>query len=209
MKKLLVSGCSVTHGSGLYTQFMHPENVKLSYSQHLADKLGYELINVALSAASNEYILHSLMHELKNNEEIASVVVMWTTTGRLYWNKQGRHYFFNGNFASSMEDLVNFKVYDKHIKDCWFTGDSEEIIDRISQLHKFIVTDYFDDDVENKKLSHYRMALNSVCECQKIKLIELTWDFIDGSWLRRKRHPNAVEHKQAAEKIYKTYYENI
>jgi hypothetical protein len=209
MKKLLVSGCSVTHGAELYNQFMHPENVKLSYSQHLAEKLGYELINVALSASSNEYIFHSLIQELKNNQEIVSVVVMWTTTGRLYWNSKGRHYFFNGNFTSSMKDPVNFKMHDKQIDDCWFTGDSDEIVDKISKFNKFIVTDYFDINEERKKLSHYQMALKAVCEVKKIKLIELTWDFIDGLWKEQGRHPNALEHKQTAEKIYKTYYENI
>jgi hypothetical protein len=209
MKKLLVSGCSVTHGAELYNQFMHPENVKLSYSQHLAEKLGYELINVALSASSNEYIFHSLIQKLKNNQEIVSVVVMWTTTGRLYWNNKGRHYFFSGNFASSMEDPVNFKMHDKQVNNCWFTGDCDEIVDRIAEYHKFIVTDYFDQSEELKKLSHYQMALKSICEVKKIKLIELTWDFIDGSWQEQGRHPNALEHRQTAEKIYKTYYENI
>ena len=37
--KLLVSGCSVTHGCELYNGFMHPENIKLSYSQHLANNI--------------------------------------------------------------------------------------------------------------------------------------------------------------------------
>lgn len=37
--KLLVSGCSVTHGYELYNGFMHPENIKLSYSQHLANNI--------------------------------------------------------------------------------------------------------------------------------------------------------------------------
>ena len=60
MRKLLVSGCSMTHGAELYNGFMHPENIKLSYSQHLANMLDCELINVALSAGSNEYIFHSI-----------------------------------------------------------------------------------------------------------------------------------------------------
>jgi len=209
MRKLLVSGCSVTHGVELYKPVMHPENVKLSYSHHLAEKLGYELINVALSAASNEYIFHSLMHELSKNQDIASVIVMWTTNGRLYWNNKGRHYFFSGNFASSMTDPMNFKMHNKHVDDCWFTGDSDEIVDRISKIHKFIVTDYFDSIYECEKLSHYRTSLNSVCKSQNIKLIDLTWDFIEGPWTKQGRHPNVAEHKQTAEKIYKIYYENI
>jgi hypothetical protein len=83
--KLLVSGCSITHGAELYNNFMHPENIKKSYSAHLAKILDVDLINVAMSAASNEYIFHSLLEEIKKNNDLHSVIVMWTTSGRLYW----------------------------------------------------------------------------------------------------------------------------
>jgi hypothetical protein len=207
--KLIVSGCSVTHGAELYNNFMHPENIKLSYSQQLANKLDCELINVALSAASNEYIFHSVISELTQYTDIHSILVMWTSTGRLYWKTNNRHYFFLGNFASSMIDLVNFNMHDKKIDNCWFTGDSDEIVDKIAKFHKFVVTDYFDVKEEFQKLHHYKLALTAVCENRNIKLINLSWNDIQhiGSWKVQSRHPNIDEHREIANMIYGKYYE--
>ena len=210
MKKLLVSGCSITHGAELYNKFMHPKNIELSYSQHLANRLNCELINIALNGSSNEYIFHSIMENIVQ-QDIHSVIVMWTTTGRIYWKCNNRHYFILGNFASSMIDLVNFKMHDKTVDGCWFTGDNDRIVDKIADIHKFFVTDYFDSTEEQKKLMHYSKALNSVCQTRNIKLISIDWDYIlnIGSWSKESRHPNANEHERIAERIHREYYENI
>lgn len=209
MKTLLVSGCSITHGAELYNGFIHPENIKLSYSQHLADQLNCNLLNVALSAGSNEYIFHSLMDNI-DQQDIHSVIVMWTTTGRLYWKNNNRHYFFMGTFASSMVDLINFKMHDKKVNNCWFTGDNDDIVETISNAHKFFVTNYFDYTEEQKKLTHYSKALKSACLERKLKLVELTIESFDitNNCMKIGRHPTADEHKQLAESIYRKYYEN-
>lgn len=210
MKTLLVSGCSMTHGAELFNGFMHPENIKLSYSQHLADRLNCDLLNVALSAGSNEYIFHSIMDNI-DRPDIHSVIVMWTTTGRLYWKNNDRHYFFMGAFASSMIDPVNFKMHFKHTGDCWFTGDSNEIVDKISDMHKFFVTSYFDYHEERKKLTHYSEALKSACSERKLKFVERTLESyeITNNCIKTGRHPTADEHKQIADSIYREYYENF
>jgi hypothetical protein len=209
MKKLLVSGCSVTHGAELYNNFMHPKNIKNSFSQLVADKLECELLNVALSAASNEYIFHSLIQQIKTIPDIHSIIVVWTGPGRLYWKTDNRHYFFLGNFASSMIDLVNFEMHDKQVNNCWFTGDSDNIVDRISDAHQFFVTDYFDYKREMQCLDDYKFSLTEICNFQKIKLVSLEWKDIDiSNWMKQGRHPNAVEHREIAELIYKKYYEN-
>jgi hypothetical protein len=207
--KLLVSGCSFTHGAELYNGFMHPENIKLSYSKHIADKLKINLLNVALSAGSNEYIFHSLIEELYKNDDIHSVIVMWTSTGRLCWKADNRHYFFHGNFASSMVDLVNFKMHDLTIDNCWFTGDSHDIVKRIAAVHKFFVTDYFDNNQESIKLENYKKILYDICLQKNIKLISidlLIFNLINKSIFIEGRHPNASEHKELADMIYNTYY---
>ena len=208
MKKLLVSGCSVTHGAELYNGFMHPENIKLSYSQHLANKLDCELINVALSAGSNEYIFHSIVDQIEKNNDIESVIIMWTTTGRLYWKCNNRHYFILGNFASSMVDLVNFEMYNKTVDDCWFTGDNDDILNKLAETHKFFVTDYFDRDEELSKLKNYSTVLRALCDQKKIKLVELTWKDIKEVWKIGQTHPTASEHEKIADLIYERYYEN-
>jgi len=125
MKTLLVSGCSITHGSELFNDFMHPENIKLSYSQHLADRLNCNLLNVALSAASNEYIFHSIVDALGEIQNIHSIIVMWTAYCRLYWKTNDRHYFFHNGNATSMENLFDFKRSDKKINGCWLVADDE------------------------------------------------------------------------------------
>jgi len=207
--KLIVSGCSMTHGAELYNGFMHPENVKQSYSHHLAQKLDLELVNVALSASSNEYIFHSIIEQIYNNTDIHSVLVMWTTTGRLYWKADNRHYFFHGNFASSMVDLVDFKMHDLTINNCWFTGDSHDVVKKIANVHKFFVTDYFDNDHELIKLENYKKILHDICLQKNIKLISidlLIFNLINKSIFIEGRHPNASEHKEIADMIYKTYY---
>lgn len=209
--KLLVSGCSMTHGAELYNGFMHPENIKLSYSQHIADKLKINLLNVALSAGSNEYIFHSLIEEICKNDDIHSVIVMWTTTGRLCWKSNNRYYFFLGNFATSMKDLINFEMHEKLSRHCWFTGDSDYIVEKISEIHQFIVTDYFDTVEENKKIQHYQLALQTICSTKNIKLVELDWQIfneINPSILKEMRHPTADEHKQTADLVYARYYSN-
>ena len=210
MKKLLVSGCSMTHGAELYNGFMHPENIKLSYSQHLANMLDCELINVALSAGSNEYIFHSIVEQIEKNNDIESVIVMWTTTGRLYWKCNNRHYFILGNFASSMVELVNFKKHNKTVDNCQFTGDNDDIVNKLAETHKFFVTDYFDRDEELSKLKNYSTVLRALCDHKKLKLVELTWQSneIVSKCMTSARHPTAEEHKQLANNIYKEYYEN-
>lgn len=209
MKTLLVSGCSVTHGAELYNGFVHPENIKLSFSQHLADKLNCNLLNVALSAASNEYIFHSLIKEIITRKDLHSVIVVWTSPNRLYWKSNKRHYFFLGNFASSMVDLVNFEMHELRKDNCWFTGDSNEIVNRIANAHNFFVTDYFDYARDQQKLCHYKFALNAICDLHRVRLISLDWnDLTVSNWLKENRHPNKNEHQQIAELIYKNFYEN-
>lgn len=209
MKTLLVSGCSITHGATLHNGFIHPENVKKSFSQHLANRLDCELVNVALSAGSNEYIFHSLIQQIKQTENIHSLVVVWTGLDRLYWKTNNRHYFFLGNFASSVVDLVNFKMHDKKVNDCWFTGDNENIVDRISTAHHFFVTDYFDHTRAQQHLDDYKFLLAEICNSRGIKLVSLEWKDIDvGKWIKQARHPDATEHIQIAELIYKKYYDN-
>jgi hypothetical protein len=191
---------------------MHPENIKRSFSQHLANKLDCRLFNVALSAASNEYIFHSIIEQIRISEnDIHSIVVVWTATGRLYWNTDGRHYFVLGNFASSMIDPVNFEMHKKTKNECWFTGDNDDIVDRISNAHEFFVTDYFDHKRETQNLRDYKFALEGICKSRGIKLISLEWQDIEIDnvlWRKQGRHPNAEEHKKIADLIYRKYYDN-
>lgn len=207
MKTLLVSGCSVTHGAELYNGFTHPENIKRSFSQVLADRLGCELVNVAQSAASNEYIFHSVMSKLSELNNIHSVLVVWTTPDRLSWTNQGRYYFVLGNFATSMCDLVNFEMHNLSRDGCWFTGDNPSIVQQLADAHKFFVSHYFDHKRDLQKLRHYDAALRSLCQSRGLPYIGLDWKDIDiSTWRAESRHPNLQEHRDIADHIFERYY---
>ena len=107
--KLLVSGCSVTHGAELHNGFMSTENIKQSFSAHLAEKLGLELINVALSGGSNEYIFHSAIQQIQQCSDISHVLIAWTSICRLCWKANGRYYFFLPIFFLASSNLHNQK----------------------------------------------------------------------------------------------------
>ena len=212
MKKLLVSGCSIAHGTEIFNKFYHPKNINGSFSKFLADLLKYEIHNVALPAASNDYIFHSLVRELRILENIGLVVVLWTTTGRFSWKANGRYYFFSADGASSMSDLLEFSTNKKLMHNTlnngiWISGDSDSIINRMSNAHKFFVTDFFDYNEEKEKIENYKISLSKICEAKNINIIHLNWDdIVDiGFWASESRHPNLVEHQQIAERIYKKY----
>jgi len=206
---LLVSGCSITHGAELHNGFMHEENVKRSYSAHLSRALDTDLVNVALSGASNEYIFHSVMDNLHSLNSIHSVVVMWTSNERLHWKNHGRHWFVLPNWASSMVDLVNFEMHDKHEHGAWFTGDSEQVINDLSAVFPFLIQNYFDSQEMAKKTTNYRQAIKAQCDAKQIKLVDLTInDLITNKLIPHIKHPSESEHESIAEFILENYYEN-
>lgn len=207
--KLLVSGCSITHGAELHNGFMHEENVKRSYSAYLSRALDTELVNVALSGASNEYIFHSVMDNLHSLDNIHSVVIMWTSNDRLYWKNNGRHWFVLPGWSSSMTDPVNFQMHDKHKNDVWFTGDSDQVVDELSQAHPFFVRNCFDPKEMAKKTLNYSRAIGNVCANKKIKLVELKInDLITHQLIPHMKHPSDQEHESIAKFILENYYEN-
>lgn len=208
-RQLLVSGCSVTHGAELHNGFMHEENVKRSYSARLSRALDTELVNVALSGASNEYIFHSIMDNLHSLSDIHSVVIMWTGPMRLYWKNQDRHWFVLPGWSSSVTDLFDFKMHDRNKNGVWFTGDSDQIIDELSQVHSFFVRNYFDHRELSHKQENYSRAIQSVCANKQIKLVELTTDdLLVHKLIPHIKHPSDQEHESIAQFILENYYEN-
>jgi hypothetical protein len=106
--------------------------------------------------------------------------------------------------------LVNSELHRRDLPDYYLTGDSEEVINELNSVYKFIISNCFDHTQETKKLNHYRAALKSICLAQGIKLVDLTWQSneIVSKCMTSARHPTAEEHKQIAIDIYKEYYDN-
>lgn len=204
--KFLVSGCSVTHGAEIVNGFMSPDNIKQSFSNELAKTLNLELVNVALSGGSNEYIFHSIINALDQYTDIEKVLVIWTSHTRLYWKCNNRHYFILPSWASSMNDLENFKMHDKQIGDVWISGDNPQIVDTLSDIHKFFVNNYFDNIELLKKTNNYNLCLESLCNQRGIQYSSLnTTDIFENLKIQR-RHLTVDEHKQAAQFIYNKFY---
>jgi len=206
--KFLVSGCSITHGAELHNGFMSPENIKQSFSTALAKQLNLELINVALSGGSNEYIFHSVINALEQQNDIDRVLVVWTSHTRLYWKSHNRHYFVMPLWSSSMIDLENFEMHDTQRGDVWITGDNRQIVDTLADMHKFFVDNYFDVNELSAKAKHYDTCLQHLCHAKNIKYLGLHVDDIANCWGRQPRHPNAEEHKKIAEFIFDKFYKS-
>lgn len=204
--KLLVSGCSITHGAELHNGFMSNENIKQSFSAHLAKHLNLELINVALSGSSNEYIFHSVVDAITKHADITQVLVVWTFPSRLYWKSQARHYFVLPTWASSMIDLENFVIHNKQKNNVWFTGDSDSIVDTLADSHKFFVEHYFDPAELLKKRTHYDLCLKQLCSNKSLSYHSLCVDDIFKFLNISPRHLTAEEHKHTAKFLYEQYY---
>jgi hypothetical protein len=205
MKKLIISGCSITHGAQTVNGFMHVDNIKNSYSNHIASWLGLDLINVALSGGSNEYIFHSLLEEITKIEadDIHSVIAAWTSVNRLHWVNKGRHWFFIPGWASSMKDLYNWEYHQHPCEDVRITGDSDALLDTLHDQHQFFIDNYLDDTSYLKKqLDHFKSALQTFCDHKKIKFISID---IRTEW-HLPKHPNAQEHLDLAKRLYNKFY---
>jgi hypothetical protein len=205
MKKLIISGCSITHGAETVNGFMHLDNITNSYSYHLAKWMNLDLVNVALSGGSNDDIFHSLMQEIDNtpSEQIHSVVAAWTGVNRLHWVNKGRHWFFIPGWASSMENVYDWQFHQHSTDKAFITGDSDSILETLYDQHRFLIDNYLDDSKYlGKKLLHYKKALGSYCEQRSIKLIDIN---IMDEW-KEPRHPTADEHSKLAMKFYQKFY---
>jgi hypothetical protein len=109
-----------------------------------------------------------------------------------------------------MTDPVNFEMHDKNFRGCWFTGDNDEIVDKLATAHRFFVTDYFDLTRENEELQHYKESISAICAIKNIPFISLDWDDLGTcNWMSEGRHPNKEEHLEIANLIYKNFYHDI
>ena len=206
--KLLVSGCSITHGAELYNSFMSLENIKDSFPAHIAQRLGLELNNIALSGSSNEYIFHSLVNSICTDKDVKEVLAVWTSNDRLYWKNNARHYFLVPGWMSSMVNEYNFVPRERTVDGAWITGDTDEIVEELASVYKFFVVHYLGSRELESKLSNYRQCLRQLCVSKNINYKDIQiFDFTHiGNWFKEKRHPNKQEHIELANIIFERLY---
>jgi uncharacterized protein YlxP (DUF503 family) len=222
-KQLVVSGCSVTHGSELYHPFYHENNTQGAYSALIAEQLEINSVNLAMPGVSNEYIYNSLMTYLRNNQtdDIHSVIVAWTFANRLHWHCHNRHWFFTGSWACTVENFEQSGKFQKNNNSLYCTSDQEPYINLLQSQHKFLTEHYFVDSLTmhhlNEHTQNYSMSLRSVCKEKKIKFVEIDaaknysidiWrlENLGLSYIAEKRHPNHKEHRVIADYVIKNYY---
>ena len=218
---LLVGGCSFTHGCETYNGFMHSKNVENSYSHHLAKQLDVDLINLALSGASNDYIFFSLASQLRKRDpsQIHSVIAAWTNVNRLTWRCQDRYWLYNAPWSTTSRSLAHdqleFSDWGKNIEKggVWFNVDDNQYLDSLMDTHKFFIDNYLcDTDELNEKLFSYSESLRAMCQTRNIKLIELQVYGISSEFsgyrikTPHNKHPTAQEHEKIAQELYQEFY---
>jgi hypothetical protein len=199
---------------------MHEKNVENSFSQHLSDKLGVNLRNIALSGCSNDYIFFSVLGELNSTQDIHSLIVSWTSVDRLTWNNGDRYWMFTPAWAASIQRISQwqFAPWRRNIEHqgVWLNSDEIDHIDILKSQHRFFVENYLCDTKSLvDRLKFYSSSLQAICQQRNIRLIEIT-PFRSAlgfyqigktqSWGFRGRHPTKEEHILIADEIYDKFY---
>lgn len=223
MKTIYAFGCSVTHGSDLATVNASEENVMGSYPVKIAQALNLECENWAIPGNSNENIFHNFMDTIPNTDpdDIAFVIVGWTSPIRELWKCDGRTWHFIPGWCASLIDITKPFTKVRDPKPRWteinprMVSDGEEYLDLLESQYEFLAKYKWDLTEYTKKRLNFIRSVRSYCVTKNIKLIETQWyDSIPGieidltsvgPWHNELRHPNKDEHIAIAEMIIKHY----
>ena len=73
----------------------HPDNLRASYGQRIANSLGYELVCQAESASSNDRIVRTTKEYLKDNKPDL-IIIGWSNWEREEWHYNNIYWQING-----------------------------------------------------------------------------------------------------------------
>lgn len=209
MPKLIVAGCSFTHGAELDHPYMSKRNVELSYSQYIADQLDCENYNIAMSACSNDWIFHRTIDAITQKNDIHSVIVCWTYSGRMTWRCDGTIYNLHPTFFCAHKDPYDHKKFDAN-SEVLVRAESQSHADELSDMHPYMVRNMIDDAEFEENRKRYSKVLQAFCKLSKnsIPLYEThPMNYIDiGTFHEEGRHPNAEEHVAIGKRIMDQYY---
>lgn len=210
-KKLIVAGCSFTHGAELDHPYMSERNIELSWSQYIADHLDCELVNIALSACSNDWIFHRTIDAITQKNDIHSVIVCWTYPGRFTWRADGSIYHLQSSFFCAHKDPFNFRpIYDYNNapKGTLIRSESQEHADELGAMHPYMIRNFIDPGEFTENQKRYQVSLTALCIQKNIKLVHThPMHYKDiGTFDREGRHPNAEEHVEISKRIIQEFY---
>lgn len=206
MKKSLIVGCSITHGSELISDVYDPRNVEHTYANGLSKYLGYEPNNIAIPGNSNEGIFHDAVKHLSGHNLL---IVGWTSLNRESWTNGHEWYFFNTNWGCMTNDLGLNDIFVKQYGNLTLVSSEESKFDDLRLHHKMIAMHKFGSDQLLEKLMHYRQSLKALCQVSGISYIDLSLiEKINDICCHRvsgPNHPNKEEHQKIMNSIVNYY----
>jgi hypothetical protein len=142
----------------------HPDNLKVSYGQLVADNLDYQLVCDAESGASNTRILRTTYSYLEKTTPDL-IIIGWATWEREEWMFDDKYYQFSAGLDPAHLPKEIAEVFKKWVIDRW----QPHIYckywqDQIWQLHQ---------DLMLKQIPH--LFFNSYCNLIIPKSEELNW----------------------------------
>ena len=209
MPKLIVAGCSFTHGAGTHDPYMHERNIELSYSQYIADQLDCDNHNIAMSACSNDWIFHRTVDKILQGGDIHSVIVCWTYSTRMTWRANGTIYNLHPTFFCAHANPLDFKKFDADApQDTLIRAESKSHADEMKNMHPYVIRNMMDDAEFKENQKRYSKTLQAFCQQQRVPLYEThPMNYFDiGTFHKEGRHPNAEEHVIIGKRIMDQYY---
>lgn len=209
---LLVAGCSITHGLATYTDNYHLKNTEYSFAKYFADYLNINYLNVAYPGVSNEFIFHRVLSNINNN--VKKILVCWTSNGRESWENAREIWEFHSCYACYTQKNVDTIAVDATEENNKIVSSNEFNLGDIKKMQKSFIRKISTDDYETK-LTHYSLALRTICKDLNIEYIETKvlennlncFNIAHRSKLiKNGLHPDIVEHKEIFQELIR-YYE--
>ena len=115
----------------------HPDNFAVSWGKQLADCLGYDFVCQAESASSNERIMRTTKHYLKNNPAPDLVILQWSTWEREEWLISNTYYQVN---ASGIDDIPQShkQRYKEYVMNVDWAAKTQQAHIKIYNFHLYL-----------------------------------------------------------------------
>jgi len=191
MKTLVAVGCSHTAGADIDGNPASYYNRQNCFAAQLANKLGYEYINVSVNGASNQFIHRKVIEYITNYMESPKEVfflIGWTSSDRMELR-----YSENSNFEhNNLADLEDRKYFP------FTSGTHKNLIldDKMKKLNKFI------DILFDYHLKENERATLAYSTQQILKSLEIPYFMFNScNGIERTEYTGPI-----LDKIDKTYY---
>lgn len=174
--KILVNGCSFTSG----------EESSIAWPQLVPHTL-----NIAVPGASNDYIMHSTVQYIEDNQDITHVIIAWTTPNRIE---------ISGKHLTPTSNRKFGKIVDEVFQDWDTEWARKRFYSAVKLLHAYLNTKNINHlFVSAFEIQHYAMGSPPApwLGWPRSGFVEWMWDCPKGPG----GHPLELGHQRIAEKI--------